>query len=68
MDADERVSDQLAEEIKIACSNASPSVGGFRLNRHDYFWNTTQVHSTYPPIRKIGQKKASPNIREKLTK
>lgn len=50
LDADERVSIQLVEEMQSAVKEASPNHSAFRLRRKDYFFGKWLKHSQISPF------------------
>jgi glycosyltransferase involved in cell wall biosynthesis len=53
LDADEVVSEALAEEIRTAIGNASPDVGGFSMPRLSFYLGRWIRHGGWYPDRKV---------------
>lgn len=49
LDADERLTPDLVEELRSALSRASDDVGGFQMKRRVYFWGRWIRHGGYYP-------------------
>ncbi|SEC51911.1 glycosyltransferase family 2 protein [Terriglobus roseus] len=50
LDADERPTPELVEEMQQAVAKAPTDVDGFRLRRHDYLWDTWLKHAQITPF------------------
>jgi len=49
LDADERITPELAEELRTCLPNARPEVSGFEVKRRFYFWGRWIRHGGYYP-------------------
>ncbi|MHB1699311.1 MAG: glycosyltransferase family 2 protein [Acidobacteriaceae bacterium] len=49
LDADERPTLELSEEMRRAVATAQPVVSGFRIRRRDFLWNTWLKHAQISP-------------------
>lgn len=49
LDADERLTPELCEELREAMRTASPDVAGFEMKRRVYFWGRWIKHGGYYP-------------------
>ncbi len=49
LDADERPTLELSEEMSNAAAAAQPVVSGFRIRRRDFLWNTWLKHAQISP-------------------
>ena len=50
LDADERVTSELAAEINRVTQNASADIGAFRIRRRDFLWGTWLKHAQITPF------------------
>lgn len=49
LDADERPSPELSDEMRLRVQTASPATGAFRLLRRDFFWGRWLKHAQITP-------------------
>jgi len=49
LDADERVTDELVEEMRRLCTESPPGVAAYRLKRRFYLWGRWLKHSSLYP-------------------
>jgi len=68
LDADERVTPDLAAEMQQAVALAAPNIAGFRIRRRDFLWGTWLKHAQMTPfyvrLLRVGQARYTRQINE----